>query len=101
MRRSFLIQLLTAFLLSACATTGAEPERFAGMDCKTLSDLSKSYSNSLSNIDLFNDGDVNELERSGKSQRIIGQSRSDLRPYEKAREKDINSIRAASRLKGC
>lgn len=101
MRRALLIFLIPAFLLPACATTGAEPARFAAMDCKTLSDLSKSYSKSLSNMDLFNDGDLNELERRGKSQRIIGQSRADLRPYEKAREKDINSIRAASRLKGC
>jgi len=31
----------------------------------------------------------------------VGQTRPDLRPYEVQQEKDFNSIRAASRLKGC
>ncbi len=96
--------LLTALLLTACATAGAEPERYAGMDCQQLSDLKRSYAQSSAQLDLFNDGDINELERTNSTRRDltdVGQSRPDLRPYEVEREKDINSIRAASRLKGC
>ena len=96
--------LLSALLLTACATAGAEPERYAGLDCQQLSDLKRSYTTSLAQYDLFNDGDINELERTNSSRRNladVGQSRPDLRPYEREQEKDLNSIRAASRLKGC
>ena len=96
--------LLSAILLTACATAGAEPERYAGLNCQQLSDLKRSYTTSLAQYDLFNDGDINELERTNSSRRNladVGQSRPDLRPYEREQEKDLNSIRAASRLKGC
>ena len=96
--------LMSALILTGCATAGAEPERFAGLDCAQLSDLKRSYAQSSAQYDLFNDGDINELERRNVARRDlndIGQSRPDLRPYEVEREKDINSIRAASRLKGC
>jgi hypothetical protein len=96
--------LLSAILLTACATAGAEPERYAGLNCQQLSDLKRSYTTSLAQYDLFNDGDINELERTNSSRRNladVGQSRPDLRPYELEQEKDLNSIRAASRLKGC
>lgn len=96
--------LIPALLLTACVTAGAEPERYADMDCQQLSDLKRSYGQSMANYDLFGDGDINELERTNSSRRDlidIGQSRADLRPYEVEQEKDLNSIRAASRLKGC
>ena len=96
--------LLLVILLTACATAGAEPERYAGLNCQQLSDLKRSYTTSLAQYDLFNDGDLNELERTNSSRRNladVGQSRPDLRPYELEQEKDLNSIRAASRLKGC
>ncbi len=96
--------LLSAILLTGCATAGAEPERYAGLNCQQLSDLKRSYTTSLAQYDLFNDGDINELERTNSSRRNladVGQSRPDLRPYEREQEKDLNSIRAASRLKGC
>jgi len=96
--------LISALLLTACVTAGAEPERYAGMSCQQLVELSRSYSKSLAQYDLFNDGDINELERTNSTRRDlvdIGQSRPDLRPYEVEQEKDLNSIRAASRLKGC
>jgi len=99
--RFYILVFNLTLLGTACTTTGAEPERFANLDCKALSELSKSYTNSLSHLDIFNDTDINELERTGRRDRIIGQSRDNLRPYEKGREKDINSIRAASRLKKC
>jgi hypothetical protein len=97
--------LLSALLLTACATAGAEPERYAGMDCQQLSDLQKSYNQSLAQFDPFIDADINERARGGKSSRndslFVGQSRSDLTPGQIDFEKDLNSIRAASRLKGC
>lgn len=96
--------LISVFFLTACATAGAEPERYADMDCQQLSELKRSYSQSIANYDLFQDGDINELERTNASHRNladVGQSRPDLRPYEVEQEKDLNSIRAASRLKGC
>jgi len=96
--------LISALLLNACATAGAEPERYARMDCQQLTDLKRSYTQSIAQYDLFNDGDINELERTNSSRRNlanIGQSRPDLRPYEVEQEKDLNSIRAAARLKGC
>lgn len=96
--------LISALLLNACATAGAEPERYAGMDCQQLTDLKRSYTQSIAQYDLFNDGDINELERTNSSRRNlanIGQSRPDLCPYEVEQEKDLNSIRAAARLKGC
>lgn len=96
--------LIPALLLTACATAGAEPERYAEMDCQQLSDLKRSYGQSMANFDLFQDGDINELERTNSVRRDlidVGQSRPDLRPYEVEQEKDLNSIRAASRLKGC
>lgn len=96
--------LIPALLLTACVTAGAEPERYAGMSCQQLSDLKGSYSQSMANYDLFRDGDINELERTNSGRRDladVGQSREDLRPYEVQQEKDLNSIRAASRLKGC
>jgi len=96
--------LLSALLVTACATAGAEPERYEGMDCQQLSDLKRSYTQSIAQYDLFNDGDINELERTNSTRRNladVGQSRPDLRPYEVKQEKDLNSIRAASRLKGC
>ena len=96
--------LISALLLTACATAGAEPERYAGMDCQQLSDLKRSYAKSFAQYDLFNDGDINELERTNAFRRNladVGQSRPDLRPYEVKQEKDLNSIRAAARLKGC
>lgn len=99
-----ILALLSALLLTACATAGAEPERYAGMNCQQLSDLKRSYATSLAQYDLFNDGDINELERTNSSRRNladVGQSRPDLRPYEVEQEKDLNSIRAAARLKGC
>ena len=99
-----ILALLSALLLTACATAGAEPERYAGMNCQQLSDLKRSYATSLAQYDLFNDGDINELERTNSSRRNladVGQSRPDLRPYEVEQEKDQNSIRAAARLKGC
>ena len=99
-----ILALLSALLLAACATAGAEPERYAGMNCQQLSDLKRSYATSLAQYDLFNDGDINELERTNSSRRNladVGQSRPDLRPYEVEQEKDLNSIRAAARLKGC
>jgi len=74
------------------------------MDCQQLTDLKRSYTQSIAQYDLFNDGDINELERTNSSRRNlanIGQSRPDLRPYEVEQEKDLNSIRAAARLKGC
>ena len=95
---------LAALLLTACVTAGAEPERYAGMNCQQLSDLKRSYTTSLAQYDLFNDGDTNELERTNSSRRDlsdVGQSRPNLRPYEVEQEKDLNSIRAAARLKGC
>ncbi|WP_026942628.1 hypothetical protein [Hellea balneolensis] len=96
--------LITALLLTACATAGAEPERYAGFDCAQLADLKRSYTQSSARYDLFQDSDINELERRNASKRNladVGQSRPDLRPYEVEQEKEINSIRAASRLKGC
>ena len=97
--------LLSALLLTACTTAGAEPERYAGMDCQQLSDLQKSYNQSLAQFDPFIDADINERARGGKSSRndslFVGQSRSDLTPGQIEYEKDLNSIRAASRLKGC
>jgi len=93
--------LISTLLLTACATAGAEPERYANMDCQQLSDLKRSYTTSLAQYDLFNDGDINELERTNDPQRRLGETRSDLRPYEREQEKDLNSIRAAARLKGC
>jgi len=96
--------LISAALLTACATAGADPERYAGLDCRQLSELARSYSTSLARYDLFQDGDINELERTNASRRNlsdVGQTRPDLRPYEVQQEKDFNSIRAASRLKGC
>jgi len=96
--------LISALLLTACVTAGAEPERYAGMSCQQLTELKRSYAQSLAQYDLFNDGDINELERRNESRRNlvdVGQSRPDLRPYEVEQEKDLNSIRAASRLKGC
>lgn len=98
------LSLLAALLLTACVTAGAEPERYAGLDCQQLSDLKRSYTKSMAQYDLFNDGDINELERTNSSRRNladIGKSRPDLRPYEVEQEKDLNSIRAAARLKGC
>jgi len=99
-----IVVLLSVLLLTACATAGAEPERYAGLDCQQLSDLKRSYTQSMAQYDLFNDGDINELERTNSTRRDlvdVGQSRPDLRPYEVEQEKDLNSIRAASRLKGC
>ncbi len=98
------LTLIGTLLLTACATAGAEPERYAGFDCQQLSDLKRSYQQSSERYDLFQDSDINELERRNSSRRNladIGQSRPDLRPYEVEQEKDLNSIRAASRLKGC
>lgn len=97
--------LLSALLLTACATAGAEPERYAGFDCQQLSDLKKSYDQSLAQFDPFMDSDINERARSGryddKDLFEAGQLRSNLSPSELDFEKDLNSIRAASRLKGC
>lgn len=97
--------LLSALLLTACATAGAEPERYAGMDCQQLSDLKRSYNQSLAQFDPFTDSDINERSRSGRFERNnlfdVGQSRSNLTPGQVNYEKDLNSIRAASRLKGC
>lgn len=96
--------LISALLLTACATAGAEPERYAQLSCQQLSDLKRSYTQSSAQYDLFNDGDINELERTNSSRRDlieVGQSRANLRPYEVEQEKDLNSIRAASRLKDC
>jgi len=99
-----ILVLLGALLLTACVTAGAEPERYARLNCQELSDLKRSYTQNIAQYDLFNDGDINELERTNSTRRDlvdVGQSRPDLRPYEVQQEKDINSIRAASRLKGC
>lgn len=96
--------IILALFVTACATAGAEPERYAGLSCQQLSDLKRSYTKSTAQFDLFNDGDINELERTNSSRRDladVGQSRPNLRPYEVQQEKDLNSIRAASRLKGC
>lgn len=96
--------LLLALLLTACATAGAEPERYATLDCQELSDLKRSYDQSLAQFDLFNDADINELGRTNSTRRNltdIGQSRPHLTPGDVKYEKDLNSIRAASRLKGC
>jgi len=97
--------LISTLFLMGCATAGAEPERYAGMDCKQLSDLKRSYNQSLAQFDPFTDSDINERARSGTSRRNdlfeAGQSRSGLTPGQVKYEKDLNSIRAASRLKGC
>ena len=97
--------LLSAVLLTACATAGAEPERYAGLDCQQLSDLKRSYNQSLTQFDPFTDSEINERARRGKSERNdlfqVGQSRSGLTPGQVNYEKDLNSIRAAARLKGC
>ena len=88
----------------ACTTAGAEPERYAGFDCQQLSDLARSYTQTAAISDPFRDSDRIENERrSASDQKLgtIGQSRADLRPYEVKQEKELNSIRAASRLKGC
>ena len=96
--------LLSTLLLTACATAGAEPERYADLNCQELADLKRSQAQSFAQLDLFNDGDINELGRTNATRRDLfdnGQSRPNLRPYEVEQEKDLNSIRAASRLKGC
>ena len=96
--------LISAALLAGCATAGAEPERYAHLDCNQLSDLARSYTTSYAQYDLFQDGDINELERTNAKRRElndVGQTRPDLRPYEREQEKDYNSIRAAYTLKGC
>lgn len=97
--------LLSAILLTACATAGAEPERYAGMDCGQLADLKRSYNTSLAQFDPFLDSDINERARRGSADNDnafeIGQSRSGLTPGDVKYEKELNSIRAASRLKGC
>jgi len=98
------ILFIPPLLLAACITVGAEPEKYASFECKELSQLQKSYEASTSNYDLFGDTDINELERSNTSRRALytlGESRAGLRPYKKKAEKDLNSIRAASRLRGC
>ena len=106
MRSVFLIFTvsISALCLSACATAGAEPERYAGLSCVELSNLKKTYQQSFARLDPFNDADINEFERKSSTHRDlfdIGQSRPGLFTYEVEQEKDINSIRAASRLKGC
>lgn len=97
--------LFSAILLTACATAGAEPERYAGMDCQQLSDLKRSYDKSLTKSDPFIDSDINDRIRSdGASRNVfwdIGESKPGLTPGQVEQEKDLNSIRAASRLKGC
>ena len=97
--------LISTLLLTACVTAGAEPERYAGFDCQQLSDLKRSYDKSQTKSDPFIDSDINDRIRSDGSRRNtfwdIGQSRSLLTPGEVEQEKDLNSIRAASRLKGC
>lgn len=99
------LALIGTLLLTACATAGAEPERYAGFDCQQLSDLKRSYNQTQMKSDPFIDSDINDRIRSDSSRRNnfwdIGQSRSRLTPGEVEQEKDINSIRAASRLKGC
>lgn len=97
--------LSSVILLTACATAGAEPERYAGLSCQQLSDLKLSYNKSPSQFDPFVDSDINERSRGGQSGRNdpfdTGKSRSGLTRAEIKYEKDLNSIRAASRLKGC
>jgi len=99
------LALIGTLLLTACTTAGAEPERYAGFDCQQLSDLQRSYNQSLAQFDPFIDSDINERARIGKTERNnffdAGQSSSRLTPGQVEQEKDINSIRAASRLKGC
>ena len=100
-----ILVLLSALALTACVTAGAEPERYAGLNCQQLSDLKRSYNQSPSQFDPFIDSDINERARNGNSDRRnlfeAGQSRSGLTQGEIKYEKDLNSIRAASRLKGC
>ena len=96
--------ILSALLLTACATAGAEPERYAEFDCQQLSELSRSYTQTAAIYDPFKESDRIKNERRSASDRklgTVGQSRAGLRPYEVEQEKDLNSIRAASRLKGC
>jgi len=106
MHRLILIStvLISTPFLTACETAGAEPERYAGLNCQQLSNLKKTYQQSFAQRDIFNDSDINELERTNATRRNlidIGQSRPDLFAYEVDQEKDLNSVRAASRLKGC
>lgn len=107
MRSLILISAVSIFslCLTACGTTaGAEPERYAGLNCQQLSNLKKTYQKSFAQRNIFNDADINELERTNSTRHDlfdVGQSRPDLRAYEVEQEKDINSIRAASRLQGC
>ena len=100
-----ILMLLSALAFTACATAGAEPERYAGLNCQQLSDLKRSYNQSPSQFDPFTDSDINERSRSGNTSRDnlfdAGQSRSRLTPGEVQYEKELNSIRAASRMKGC
>jgi len=100
-----ILVLLSALLLTACATAGAEPERYAGMDCQQLSDLKRSYNQTRVTSDPFIDSDINERIRSDGPRRNtfwdIGESQPGLTPSQVKQEKDLNSIRAAARLKGC
>ena len=96
MRQYILMSILISeSWLSGCSTTRAAPKELANFDCQTLSDLSHIYTSSLSNIDIFNDNDTRNLER--KNNNRILSHRPNVQPH----EKNMDSIREASHIKGC
>lgn len=93
--------MASSLALGACSTLNfqpADPEKYMGLDCEQLDQLSESYRGMPQ--DLLNQTDPSELERRNET-RQIEIARGNPRPYEIEQHRDQRSIALARREKGC
>ncbi|MGB6229171.1 MAG: hypothetical protein WBF53_03475 [Litorimonas sp.] len=90
-----------ALLLGGCSTLNfndAEPEKYAGFDCKELAVLAESFRPETQE-QIF--ADVSDLERRNEGTRDLGTTTRRARPYEIEQARERRSIALARREKGC
>lgn len=95
----------TAMAFSACSTldfNDAEPEKYMGFDCEQLDQLAESY-RTQEQVQLFNDGDISELERRNevRDNVSLGEQYRGQPNYEVEWRRDQRSITLARRQKDC
>ena len=54
------ITFILSVYLTACVTA-PNPEKYLELTCENLSDLTRAYSDNISQYKLFNDDDINEV----------------------------------------
>lgn len=94
------ITMILSLCLTACITS-PNPEKYLELTCENLADLSRAYSENISQYKLFNDDDINEWGRTNRRQEDDRTSGRGKAPMGLEVKEELRSIRSAAIMNDC